>query len=77
MTGTITPNGEGDVGDGSKSYTMAFTVQGLPLTIDIVVAHIGDIDMLVMYGALGDTTPGAVESMVDQAVQKIEGGVTA
>ena len=76
VTGTITSNGTADVGDGSKSYTMAFTIQGAPLTIDVVVAHAGQVDMLVMYGAVGAPAPGAAHDMAVQALEKIQGDMT-
>jgi hypothetical protein len=71
VSGTITANGEADFGDGAKSYTMTFTAEGMTLGIDLIVAYVGDVDLVVMYGTTGTAQSGTVDAMATAAIDKI------
>jgi len=77
ITGTISPSGTTNYGDVSRSYSMNFDVQGVPLGFEIIVAQVGDTDMLVMYGAIGPARTGAAGSMADLAIKKLTTGAPA
>jgi hypothetical protein len=68
---TISSTGSAGVGDQSAGYTMAFTASGIPVTLDLVVAQVGSVDLIVMYGYAGGTPAGNVTQLATAAVDKV------
>ena len=72
VSATINPTGSAGVGDQSAGYTMAFTASGVPVTLDLVVAQVGAVDVIVMYGYAGNTAAGNVGQLATAAVNKVQ-----
>jgi hypothetical protein len=77
VSATINSTGSAGVGDQSAGYSMAFTASGVPVTLDLVVAQVGSVDMIVMYGYAGATAGGNVNQLATAAVKKVQGGSPA
>jgi hypothetical protein len=74
---TISSTGSAGVGDQSAGYTMAFTASGIPVTLDLVVAQVGSVDVIVMYGWAGNSAAGTVGQLATKAIDKINAGSQA
>jgi len=72
VAATINPTGSAGVGTQSAGYTMAFTASGVPVTLDLVVAQVGSVDVIVMYGYAGATAGGNVGQLATAAVNKVQ-----
>jgi len=56
---------------------LTFTSQGEVIAMDIVVAYIGDIDVIVVHRSVGPNQPGAATTMGEKAVEKVKAGAAA
>ncbi len=72
VAATINPTGPAGVGDQSQGYSMAFTASGIPVTLDLVVAQVGAVDVIVMYGYAANTAAGNVGQLATAAVNKVQ-----
>ena len=59
------------VGDQSAAWRMSYTVQGLPLTIDVVLARQGDLGVLVSAAYFGTADPRFLQTMTTKALSKL------
>ena len=71
ILGTITSTGSVDVGTRGKGYTMSFSVQGVPVVLDVIVTYVDNVDVVTFYGGIGDPDPDAVQSMTTAVVEKV------
>ncbi len=70
--GTMVTNGRVAVGDAGRSYTMASSADGVPITTDVVVARAGRVVVIVMYSGVGAADPGTTADLARLALRKVE-----
>ena len=71
ISGTMATLSFPDLGDESAAWRMSFTVQGMPLSIDLALVRRGDLGVLVSAAYLGSADPRFLQTMATKALAKL------